>query len=270
MSDVALAPRRPRQSRAPALVAAAALHAAVLALVLFVPSHPPKPVGSSVPINIVSSAPFTDTRPAVQAPQTQAAQAPQPVPAAKPQPPAPVPAPAPAFTQTKPQPVKAERPVPSPQPSLKPTQPAAKPFDFSRLQQIIDSAKRNEGAQASSAQRGPARAETAPQARPDAGQGLSQSELVGLQQILERLWNPNCDVAGGATVKLKVRFLVGLDGHLLGRPNDGGLENGSDPVMAAAARRALDAIREAAPYAEPYYGQTITVNFDAKEACAKR
>jgi outer membrane biosynthesis protein TonB len=259
----------PRQSRAPAFIAAVLLHAAVLALVLFVPSRLPKPVGSSVPINIVSSAQFTDTRPAVQAPQTETAQAPQPVPEAKPQPPAPVPAP-PAFTETRPQPVKAERPAPTQQPSLKAAQPAAKPFDFNRLQQIIDSAKRNTGAQASSAKRGPAKAETAPQARPDAGQGLSQSDLLGLQQLLERLWNPNCDVAGGSAVKLKVHFLVGLDGALLGRPNDGGLESSADPVVAAAARRALDAIREAAPYSQPYYGQAITVNFDAKEACAKR
>jgi outer membrane biosynthesis protein TonB len=153
---------------------------------------------------------------------------------------------------------------------MKPAQPAAKPFDFDRLQQIIANAKHNAGAQASSAQRGAARPETAPQARPDAGQGVSQSDQLGLQQLLERLWNPNCDVAGGSSVKLKVRFLVGLSGDLVGRPNDGGLESSSDPVVAAAARRALDAIRQAAPYSAPYYGQSITVNFDAKEACAKR
>lgn len=276
------APRQ-GQSRAPAFVAAVLLHAAVLALVLFVPGKPSQPIGSSVPINIVSSAPFTDTRQAVQAPQTQAAQAPQPVPEARPQPPAP----APAFTETRPQrPVKAERPTPVPQPSpkvMRPTptptpqpamkaaaQPAAKPFDFDRMQQIIANAKRNEGPQASSAKRGPARPETATQARPDAGQGVSQSDLAGLQQLLERLWNPNCDVQGGSSVKLKVRFLVGLDGGVLGRPNVGGLENASDPVVAAAARRALAAIQKAAPYRQPYFGQPITVNFDAKEACAKR
>ena len=71
-------------------------------------------------------------------------------------------------------------------------------------------------------------------------------------------------------MKLKVRFLVGLNGDVLGRPNAGGLENASDPVVAAAARRALDAVRRVAPYAAPYYGQAITVNFDAKEACARR
>jgi hypothetical protein len=261
----------PRQSRAPAFVAAIALHAAVLALVLFVPGHPPKPIGSSVPINIVLSAPYTDSRPAVQAPQTQAAQAPQPVPAAKPQPPAPVPAPAPEFTETKPQPVKAERPVPTQAPSLKAAQPAAKPFDFNRLQQIIANAKHNAGPQASSAQRGPPKAETAPQARPDAGQGVSQSDLAGLQQLLERLWTIQCGMDGVSSVKpFKVRFTVTLTGHLLGQPDAGGLQDSSNAVVASVARRAVDAVQEAEPLAEPYYGQTITVNFDPKKAYASK
>jgi outer membrane biosynthesis protein TonB len=247
------------------------LHLAVLALVIFAPSHLPKPIGSSVPINIVSSAPFTDTRPAVQAPQTQAAAAPAPVPQAPPQPPAPEVAP-PAFTKTTPTPTKVQpKPVPTPQPSTKAApQPAQKAFDFNHLQQIIDSARHNTGAAASRAPKGPARAETAPQARPDAGQGVSQSDMLGLEQVLERLWNPNCDVAGGAAVKLQVKFTIDLAGAVLGHPTAGGLERSPDPVVAAAARRALDAVHEAAPYAAPFYGQQITVNFDAKEACAKR
>ncbi|HXQ15274.1 MAG TPA: energy transducer TonB [Caulobacteraceae bacterium] len=266
MSGLAMAP--PRDSRLPALIAAVALHAALFLAVVLSPNKPPPPIGSSVPINIVSSAPFTDTRQALQAPQTQAAAAPQPTPAAKPQPPAPVEAP-PAFTQTVPQPVKAQKPL-TPQPSQHATSPASAAVDFNRMQQIIDNAQRNAGAKASGSQRGPARAETAPQARPDAGQGVSQSDLLGLQQLLERLWNPNCDVAGGAAVKLRVKFIVSLSGNLLGAPDDGGLEHSGDPVVAAAARRALDAVHEAAPYSQPYYGQSIVVNFDAKEACAKR
>jgi periplasmic protein TonB len=266
MSGVAMAP--PRDSRLPALVAAVALHAALFLAVLLSPNKSPSPIGSSVPINIVSSAPFTDTRQALQAPQTQAAATPQPTPAAKPAPPAPVEAP-PAFTQTVPQPIKAQKP-PTPQPAQHATSPASAAVDFNRMQQIIDNAQRNAGAKASGAQRGPARAETAPQARPDAGQGVSQSDLLGLQQLLERLWNPNCDVAGGSAVKLRVKFIVSLSGNLLGAPDAGGLEHSGDAVVAAAARRALDAVHEAAPYSQPYYGQSIVVNFDAKEACAKR
>jgi hypothetical protein len=267
VSGLAL-PSRSRDSRLPALGAAIALHAAVFLAVMFAPQKPPLPIGSSVPINIVSSEPATDTRPAIQAPEAQAAAAPEPVPAARPLPPAPQVA-TPAFTQTAPQPVHAQKP-PTPQPSQHPTTSAAPNVDFNRMQQIIESARKAAGAQASSAQKGPSRAETALQARPDAGQGVSQSDMLGLQQLLERLWNPNCDTPGGAAVKLRVKFLVGLDGRLLGAPSAGGAEGSGDPVVAAAARRALDAVHEAAPYSQPYYGQSIVVNFDAKEACAKR
>jgi len=258
----------PRDNRSPALLAAIALHAAVFLAVMFHAEKTPPPIGSSVPINIVSSAPFTDTRQAVQAPQTQAAATPEPVPEAKPTPPAPVEAP-PAFTKTVPQPVKALKP-PVPQPAQHAATAASAAVDFTRMQQIIDNARHNAGAKASNAQRGPARAETAPQARPDAGQGVSQSDLLGLQQLLERLWNPNCDVAGGSAVKVKVRFLIDLSGNVLGRVDAGGLERSGDAVVAAAARRAVDAVHQAAPYSQPYYGQSIVVNFDAKEACAKR
>jgi hypothetical protein len=225
-----------------------------------------------VPINIVSRAPFTDTRQAVQAPQTVSAQAPEPTPApkAKPAPPAPTPAPIPAFTQlptrAAPKPVKPQTQAPS----LKAAAPQAPSLDFNHLQQIIQNAQRSAGPPTSSAQRGPPRAETAPQARPDAGQGVSQSDMQGLEQLLERLWNPNCGVPGGAGVKLQVKFTIGLDGRVLGRPNAGGLERSGDAVLAAAARRAIDAVQQAEPYSQPYYGQTIIVNFDAKEACAKQ
>lgn len=266
MSDIAY--ESSPDNRLPALVAAVALHLTLFALLVLFPSKPKLlPVGSSVPINIVSSEPFTNTRPAIQAPETQAAAAPTPTPQAPPQPPAAELAP-PQFSPTSSQAAKAPKPAAT-QPSTRPA-PAQASIDWNHMQQMIEHAQRTTGAQASSAARGPTRAETAPQARPDAGQGLSMSDQLGLQQLLERLWNPNCDAPGGSAVKLQVKFIVGLSGRLLGTPNAGGMEGSGNPVTAAAARRAVDAIREAEPYAEPYYGQTITVNFDAKEACAKR
>jgi outer membrane biosynthesis protein TonB len=267
---VSAASRIEHDNRFPALIVAAALHAAVLAAVILIPSRPSMlPIGSSVPINIVSSDKFTDTAPAVEAPQVETAAAPQPTPRAPPQPPAAEPAP-PAFS-AEPRPEPA-RPKPAPAQAHAPSPAAAeKPFDFNRLQQIIAKAQKTGGSQASSAQRGPARAETDTHARPNAGHGLSQSDLVGLEQLLERLWNPNCDVPGGASVQLQVKFTVGPTGQLAGRPDVlGGLDRSGDAVVAVAARRAIDAVREAEPYAEPYYGQAITVNFDAKEACSKR
>ena len=276
----------PRDNRLPALAVAVALHAGVLALLFLAPSKPMLPVGSSVPINIVSSEP-TDVRPAVQAPQTQAAAAPEPQPQAPPQPPAPAPAPTPSFTHTTPKPTppappkpqpQAQRPAqhaavqPQPQPAPTPARPAPQPaVDFNHLQQIIENAQRNAGHSASSAQRGPPRAETAPQPRPDAGRGLSQSDLIGLSLLLERLWTLQCDVGGVAGVApFKVRFVVDLNGNLLGQPNAGGLEHSSDPVTASVARRALDAVHAVVPLPQLYYGQTVTVNFNAREACSKR
>jgi type IV secretory pathway VirB10-like protein len=216
---------------------------------------------------LVTSDQATDTRPAVQAPAPQTAAAPTPTPAAPPQAPAPELAP-PAFGAPPPPRAAAEKPV-SPQPSQHAAA-APKAFDFDRLQSIIDKARHSSGAPTSSAARGPARPETAAQARPDAGQGIAQSDMLGLQQLLERLWNPNCDVPGGESVRLQVKFTVGLNGALIGRPSAGGAENSANTVVAVAARRALDAVRQAQPYAESYFGQPITVNFDAKEACAKR
>ncbi|MBV9996436.1 MAG: energy transducer TonB [Caulobacteraceae bacterium] len=251
---------RQRDNLAPAFVAAALLHLALLALAIFLPNRPPMlPIGSSVPITLVTSDKTTDTR--------QAVQAPEPSPAAPTQAPAPELAP-PSFGAPPPTKAVQQKPV-SPQPSQRPA-PAEKPFDFNRLQNIIDKAQRASGQPSSSAARGPARPETAEQARPDAGQGVSQSDLAGLSQLLERLWNPNCDVPGGDAVKLQVKFTVGLNGNLLGRPSAGGAESSANAVVAAAALRALDAVRQVQPYQEPYYGRSITVNFNAKEACAKR
>jgi outer membrane biosynthesis protein TonB len=241
-------------NRLPALAAAVALHAGIFALALWAPSRPPPPLfGASVPINLVSSGPPASAAPAQPAPQVQAAQTPAPTPQAPPQPAAPE-VPLPAFTQP-----------------AQPTHAApAGPVDLNRLQQMIQSAQHASGEKTSSARRGTVKAQTNPNVGAGAAQGPSASQLAGLEQLLERLWNPNCDVPGGDTVKLKVRFTVGLNGNLIGDPDAGGLEQSGGAVVSAAARRAVDAVRQAEPYAEPYYGQAITVNFDAKEACAKR
>ena len=112
------------------------------------------------------------------------------------------------------------------------------------------------------------RAETAPEERIQAGAGVSQSDIAGLSQLLERLWNPDCTT--DEKVVIPVRFTVGFDGRVQGRVNAGGAEASADPVVFAAARRAVDAVHQAAPYAETYRGLSITVRFDAKKACAQR
>ncbi|MDQ2861836.1 MAG: energy transducer TonB, partial [Pseudomonadota bacterium] len=84
-------PARRRESLKPAFLAAVALHVGLFAAVVLLGRPRPAPMGDAVPINIVSSEPKTDSRPAEAAPQTQAAQVETPVPEAK----APAPAPAP-------------------------------------------------------------------------------------------------------------------------------------------------------------------------------
>ena len=253
-----------RDSLTPALLAALVLHIALFLAVTFLRPAMPLPVGSAVPINIVSSAPATDSRPAIQAPETQTAQVEQPVPQAK------APTPPPAVVQPTPAPTPtpavhlrpAPTPAPKPKPMVKPTAaPAPDTFDLNKLQASISRyASHNPPAPAYAA-RGPTRVETAPIARVDAGQGVSQSDMQGLTQLLERLWNPNC--ASGDSTVVPVTFSVGDDGRIVGRVTEAARAS-------ADALRAIDAVHEAEPYADAYRGKTFTVNFNARAACAGR
>jgi outer membrane biosynthesis protein TonB len=284
-----LAGRR-RDSLTPAFIAALCLHVGLFAaLTLFRPTLP-LPLGSAVPITIVSKAPATDSRPAEQAPQTQTAQVEEPVPQAKAPTPPPLP-PQPTPTPPRPTPVKTApplktapkpapapvKPVPTPKPiktTPPPPPPTAAPakdtFNLDKLQASIARATHATPQRPGNAPRGPARVETAPVARVDAGPGVSQSDLQGLVQLLERLWNPDCGVEGDAAVLVPIRFTVNDEGRVEGRITDAAHDSPANAVAYAAARRAIDAVHEAEPYAEAYRGKTFTVNFDAKKACAAR
>jgi outer membrane biosynthesis protein TonB len=163
-----------------------------------------------------------------------------------------------------PAPVKAQ---PQPAPPQKPTRDT---FSLDALAADVARTRRASPPRPASGARGPARPETAPEARVDAGQGVSQSDIAGLAQLLERLWNPGCDVEGAATLVIPVRFTVSFDGQVLGRVEILGHGAAGDAVFATAARRAIDAVHQAAPYAETYRGQTFRINFDAKQACSTR
>ena len=265
-----------RNSLAPALLAAAALHVGLFLIATYVARPSFVPMGTAVPINIISSAPTTDSRPAEAAPVTQAAQTETPAPQAKPPPPPPpktVPAPTPT---SKPTPAKTVIPTPQPKPIPEKTPPKPAPsrqptkntFSLDALAANIAKTTKSSPPRPASGTKGPARVETAPAARADAGQGVSQSDIAGLSQLLERLWNPNCETAGGDAVVIPVKFTVGYDGHVIGRITEGGRDNSANPVISTAARRAIDAVHQAEPYGPTYRGQTFTVNFDAKTACA--
>jgi outer membrane biosynthesis protein TonB len=278
---------RRRDNLAPALIAALALHIGLFAaLTIFHPALP-LPLGSAVPINIVSQAPTTDSRQAEAAPQTQTAQVEEPVPQARAPSPPPPPPPEPQARPTPPKPLK---PVPPPKPALRPTPTPAKPtpvapakatpaparvsrapardtFDLNALAASISRAAKSSPPRPANAARGPARAETAPEARVDAGQGISQSDIQGLSQLLDRLWLKNCD--SGTVVNVTVRLTVDNDGRVL-LADAGGREHAGDPATSASAIRAIAAVHQAAPYAEEFRGRTFSINFDAAKACANR
>ena len=259
---------RRRESRAPALAAALALHAGLFLALISVPRPAFLPTGSSVPINIVATGPTTDSRPAEQAPVAQEAQVEAPVPQAKPPTPPPAP-PQPKFA--------AQPPKPAPSKPAKDTFSLSsvqadiaqqQSFSLNALQAEVAKAAKSQPTRPAFARRGATRAETAPVARVDAGTGVSQSDIAGLSDLLQRLWNPDCSVDD--RVVIPVKFTIGFDGHIQGRVNAEGRDASSDPVVFAAARRAVDAVHQAAPYAENFRGLTVTVRFDASKACARK
>ena len=266
--------RRREDSLTPAFLAALILHAGLFVWFAFVAKPTGiMPAGAAVPITVVSSAPVTDSRKAEAAPTVREAQTPTPVEAAGPPEPAPslvrpaLPKPAPPTTTAKSAPVK---PVALKPAAMAKPQPAAIALNLDALQASLARSTQSAPARPAFAKRGMAQIETDLQARVDAGRGVSQSDRQGLQQLLERLWNPNCGVEGGDGVVVPVRFHIGLDGRVDSRVAAGGREASADPVLAAAARRAIDAVHQGAPYGAVYRGQIFTVNFNAKSACAGR
>jgi len=265
-----------------AFIAAVVLHVALFALLTYLARGSIVPTGSAVPITIVSEAPTTDSRPAIVAPEAQAAQVETPEKSAPP--PVPPPAAAPkAFhpPTVAPAPSPAPAPVPRPRNTPRKSSPAtAKPspktsadrdnFSLDALQADVAGAARAPALKPAFARRGFTRAETALQARVAAGQGVSQSDQQGLSQLLNRLWNPNCSVEGADAVSVTVTFSVGLDGRLAGRVSAGGKEQSSDPIIYAAARRAIDAVHRVEPFPLVYRGNPFRVIFDARKACANR
>lgn len=286
--------RRSETGFSPALLGSVAFHGALAAAFLIGwPWKAPKPItlGESVPVTIVTEGP-TNVRPAEEAPVEQAAQTEEPTPEATPQPPAPVPAPRPTPAPTPPakappQPTPKPNPTPpkpAPAPTLKPVPkptptPAKKPAPakpsedfFSSLEASLAKTKKATGKPTANAARGPTRAETSVSARPAAGAatGLSAAALGRLQGEVQDRWNPNCEVEGGSNVNVRVVFVIGAGGRVIGQPESPGTSS-PDPVVKAASDRAVRALLQASPFAylpSDLYGQKIALNFNAKQACS--
>lgn len=268
---------RREQRVSPALLGSIALHGAVAALIAFgLPWKSSKPItiGESVPVTIVANGP-TNVRPAEEAPVEQTAQTPEPEPQATPQPPAPTPAPTPTpAPATPPKPTPTPKPVPTPTPAKPTPQKKTDSNDFfASLEASIAKTKKATGKPTSNAPKGPARQETSVSARPALGAatGLSAAALGRLQGEVQQRWNPNCEVEGGANVNVRVVFVIGPGGRVVGQPESPGTSS-PDPVVKAASDRAIRALFAASPFAylpSDLYGQKIALNFNAKQACSR-
>ncbi len=265
---------RRENTLSPGLLGSIALHGAVAALIVFgLPWKAAKPItiGESVPVTIVTNGP-TNVRPAEEAPVEQTAQTPDPTPDATPQPPAPTPAPTPTPAAAPPKPTTVPKPAPTPTPA-KPTQAKKNDDFFASLEASIAKSKKATGKPTANAAKGPARAETSVSARPALGAatGLSAAALGRLQGEVQDRWNPNCEVEGGANVNVRVVFVIGPGGRVVGQPESPGTSS-PDAVVKAASDRAIRALFAASPFAylpSDLYGQKIALNFNAKQACSR-
>jgi protein TonB len=292
-----------RTSRLPAYAISAILHLALFLAAYITWPMWSKPItfSEAVPITIVASAPVADIRPAEKAERVQTAAAPEPEPTPQPAPPAPEPAPQPKPTpppppaptpRPTPRPQPAPKPTPQPKPTPKPTpQPKPQDLDLDKLAagpktKVVKATPKSapldlsalaaspKGAK-SNAPRGPARAETDFLARLAVGHAtaLSGDAMSALQSKLNRLWNPNCEVEGGAGVQVRVEMKLSPSGFLVGQPalvSQAG--SGVDAsVVQASAQRALSAVKQGEPYTEiPRDGpHDIILRFNAKQACQR-
>jgi periplasmic protein TonB len=263
--------RAQRVEASPAFFASAVLHVLILTalLISWRFSHEIK-MGSVVPVTIVAQGPPADLKPAELAPQPQTAQTEAPIPEAKPEV---TPPPAPAKPPPPPKKVETPKPEPAPAPAPKKSAPAKpeKSLDLDALAASLTKPVKSAPPKPSSAARGASQPETALVARNTPGTALSAAAMQGLIDDLERRWNPNCEVAAGRDLIVRVVFSLGSYGQVIGDVRSQLTHGDSGPVGAEGARRARAAVFAAQPFRNlprDLYGQTIAVNFNGKDACS--
>ncbi|WP_309603923.1 energy transducer TonB [Phenylobacterium sp.] len=262
-----------RQELSPAMVGSVLLHASVAALLMVSWNFTRDlKVGAIVPVTLVARSPAPDPRPAEPAPVEQAAQAAEPTPDAplESTAPPPAPKPAPPVPTPKPAPTVA-KPMPAPAPA-RPAPPARqqKALDLDALSASVSKMVRPAPARPSSAAKAPARPGTSAVARPALGASLSTAAMNGLTEELQRRWNPNCEVEGGREVQVRVSFVIGAGGQVVGDVASQ-IKGAHNAVAQASAERAVRAVYAAAPFRalpREFYGDRIAVNFNAREACS--
>ena len=273
----------------PSLFVSALLHGGILAAALI--SWPwlsrDMQFGKVVPVTLVTANPPAELAPAVEAPEPAPAMAPAPTPEApptpapiSPAPPAPLVAPAAAKSSAQAKPSTTK-----PAPSLKPAPSAAKAkadqgLDLDALMASLNGGTQKSSTRQTSGLQGANRPLTALKAQEGKGQdnSMSSDETAAFVGKLEKLWNPNCQVEGAAGVNVKVRIRLTPQGWLAAPPDlpdRGDIQSSGNPMLITSAQRALSAVSRGAPYTElnpEHYAawREMTVNFDAKKACANK
>jgi hypothetical protein len=142
---------------------------------------------------------------------------------------------------------------------------------------LAKTAPKSGGATRSGGSQGLSQLEKDLQARRSSGaaKAATASALGLVQAKLIRLWNPNCGVTGANRLQVRVRIFLDKGGGLA-RPAQladySSVNAISDPVLQAAASRALSAVGRGAPFeglpVEDYDSwKQFIVRFDGKEAC---
>jgi periplasmic protein TonB len=278
-----------RANRSPALLVSALIHAGVIVAAVVAWPFFAKPIqlGKVVPVTIVTNAPPAEMSPAVQAPKPAPAMTPAPEPQA-PAAPAPI---SPAPPAPPPKPAAPPKPAPQPKPTPAKQAPALKPapapakanaakqdLDLDALVASLSTSTHRASARASAGDPGPNRLRTDTTAQQGKGSDdkMSGSELGALTEKLGRLWNPNCQVEGAHGIIVRVHVRLTPQGYVVGQPElaDGVNVNSiSDPIQAAASRRALSAAGRAQPYSDvlkpEHYAvwKDMILKFDARNLC---
>lgn len=286
-----------RSIRAPAFVVSVLFHVAIIgaSLVAWPWKKETRPLAVT-PVTLLTSEDLAALTAAQQSDTPTPAQTPEPDPVAEPAPvaPTPVPDPVPAPTPTPTPTPKPAPPKPSPAPAPSPTParpaparpaPPAKPAPRMSLDdiaaQLAKTAPKTGGAARSGGSEGRLKTlESSLRAgRASAADKAATASALGLVEAkLMRLWNPNCGVAGADELQVRVRIFLTQSGGLARRPelvdrgNAVSAGNIGDPVVKAAADRALGAVGRGAPYdglpVEDYDSwKQFIVRFDGKLAC---
>lgn len=285
--------RRERSDLTGVLVVSALLHAGLLAagMVSWPWARRIEQV-QVTPVTLLTTEELARLTAAAQSPTPEPAEVEDPLETAppdaafeEPAPVAPEPPPAPAAKAAPKAEPKPAKPVEKTAPGkAEPkTSAAARPpspnVDLNALAESIAKTARPSGPTRSAAPKGPTRPETDLQARPPDGaaRATTQTAMNGIVARLQRVWNPNCAVEAAAGVQVRVRLQLAMDGRLTRAElvDYRDVNAIGDPVVRAAAIRAMSAVSAASPYPglpqETYDDwRSFVVNFNAKAACGGR